>query len=295
MNKRKTGIFRRLAVLCLAWTAFGAFPGLAGLSAQDTRVETEILWDRGLLKIRVESLLPESELPLPAVKLSQQQAIRRALPAYLRTALQDLTIDSYLTFPEALNQSPDLLPVLDTLTAAAAVTADRLSLDLRHLIMEFQVSLFPYLTEPFLVPGYTPQPRELLSWEPSAAFTGIVIYAGESLPVHGERDSQGKIKMAPVTPCLFPKIFDQEMNLILSPDLMDQDNLALGGVALYTRKTDPADLIHRVGNYPFYTTALGLFGKNSTDLLLPSEDVRRLLSREENRELLRQGRIVIVY
>ena len=45
---------------------------------------------------------------------------------------------------------------------------------------------------------------------------------------------------------------------------------------------------------PLRTVARGVFGINATDLLLPKEAVDRLLVREANREMLSQGRVLIV-
>ena len=285
-------VIKKKVFLFLA--SFVLIPGLL-FTQNNTKMTGTVDWKKGMLNIRVESILPDSDQPLPVRKFNQQQAIQRDFPFYIRESLSNLLIDSNKSFSQVLNESPHLLLVLDKLASAAIIKTDSLSLDLRTLIMEFEVPLFPFIAEPFLAPGYTPRPPRFLSWQPSAGFTGLVIYARGDLPVHGERDSQGKTRMASVSPCLFPKIFDQDMNLVLSSDLMDQNVLALNGVAIYSHDTLPEDLAIRVGNYPFYTTALGLFGQNSTDILLPREDVRRLLSREENRELLRQGRIVIIY
>jgi hypothetical protein len=259
-----------------------------------TELRSEILWDSGLIRLHLESVLPLTDTPLPVVKYNQQQANRRALPGYLRTALGELTVDSFFTFPQLLNEKPELINILDELASQAILTGSQLSLDQKTLIMDFEVSLFPGLTTPFLSPGAL-SPGSLVSWEPSAEFTGIVIYAGDFLPVHGERDAQGRVRMAQVKPCLCPKIMDENLNLLFSPELMDPRSLAEGGAAGYTHSTETPDSNSRVGNYPFFTTALGLFGKNATDLILPQADVRRLLSRPENRELLRRGRVIIIY
>jgi hypothetical protein len=50
----------------------------------------------------------------------------------------------------------------------------------------------------------------------------------------------------------------------------------------------------RVGELPLLTKARGVFGRNATDLLLSAEVARQLLSRQHNRELLREGKILII-
>jgi hypothetical protein len=280
------GIFGLLGGLAWAQTAGGS---------GETTAASEILWDRGRIRLRLESLLPAGNAPPPVAKYNQQQANRRALPSYFRAALSELTIDSYTTFSEALNQRPELFAVLDELAASAELTANQLSLDQTRLIMDFEASLYPGLAAPFLTPRPYLPPAPPLPWEPSGTFTGLVIYAGNYLPVHGETDSRGLPRQERVRPCLFPKIFDQAMGLLLSPELMDWETLSREGAALYTRDPELGYLTGRVGDRPFYTSAVGLFGKYATDLILPQEDVRRFLARPENRELLRRGRIVVIY
>jgi hypothetical protein len=62
----------------------------------------------------------------------------------------------------------------------------------------------------------------------------------------------------------------------------------------YSETETHSDLLERIGAAPLRTVARGVFGINGTDLLLPGEAVDRLLVREANRELLSQGRVLIV-
>ena len=70
-----------------------------------------------------------------------------------------------------------------------------------------------------------------------------------------------------------------------------------GGVAAYEYSADEATLKaneERVGVLPLRTMARGVFGRNATDILLSADAARQLLSREQNRALLREGRILII-
>ena len=66
------------------------------------------------------------------------------------------------------------------------------------------------------------------------------------------------------------------------------------GVMQYTSDLDQEKHRSRVGSYPLYTMAVGLFGVNRTDLILTGETARKLLSREDTRKLLREGRILVI-
>ena len=133
-----------------------------------------------------------------------------------------------------------------------------------------------------------------MGYEPSAPFTGIVIYAAEPLPVYGERNTQGAPLEASLTPALLPRLFDEEMNLLLTASQMDPLQRETWGVMQYTSDLDQEKHRSRVGSYPLYTMAVGLFGVNRTDLILTGETARKLLSREDTRKLLREGRILVI-
>jgi hypothetical protein len=54
------------------------------------------------------------------------------------------------------------------------------------------------------------------------------------------------------------------------------------------------ELIKRVGENPLRIMARGIFGAVPTDPVIDREDALIILSSEQNRQLLREGRIVIV-
>jgi hypothetical protein len=129
--------------------------------------------------------------------------------------------------------------------------------------------------------------RAPLEWSPSRSYTGIVIYAEGELPVHGERLA------ARLRPCLFPRVFDEGMELLAGRTLVDPEALRSGGVLGYARALDgPAAA--RVGDSPLRITARAVFGSGRTDLVVSREDALRILSRPENRELVRLGRILVI-
>jgi hypothetical protein len=127
-----------------------------------------------------------------------------------------------------------------------------------------------------------------LGFVPSRNFTGLVIYAGGELPAHGKDIRQQ------VRPAVFPTLYDEDMNPVLSVEMCEPTYLRRWGMVAYAESEDDSLLLERIGAAPLRTVARGVFGINATDLLLPKEAVDRLLVREANRELLSQGRILIV-
>jgi len=87
------------------------------------------------------------------------------------------------------------------------------------------------------------------------------------------------------------------MDPVLSPQMCDPQALRRWGVAAYAYSSLEEALApfeDRVGPTPLRTRARGVFGRNATDLLLSTEAARQLLSRAHNRDLLRDGRILII-
>jgi hypothetical protein len=71
--------------------------------------------------------------------------------------------------------------------------------------------------------------------------------------------------------------------------------LARWGMAGYLLHPDEAAAVTRVGLFPLRVAARGVFGDTPTDIVIPTDGARQLLTLEENRDLLREGRIAIVY
>ena len=126
-----------------------------------------------------------------------------------------------------------------------------------------------------------------LGYSPSRAYTGILIYAGDELPVRGERVS-GKLR-----PCLFPRIYDEDMRIVLERGKVDPEVLAERGPVGYARATT-TKAEDRIGEDPLRIMAVAVFGTNRTDVILSREDADRIFALPENRELVRQGKVLVV-
>jgi len=129
---------------------------------------------------------------------------------------------------------------------------------------------------------------------PARAYTGIIIIASENQPVHGTKNS------ALLLPCLFPKIWDSDMKLIFERNMYNQGAGAMahyfplkgifaGGPSGLSREISAI-----VGDYPLKIFAKGVFGMKPTDPVIDPDDALLITSTEANRNLLREGRLVII-
>jgi hypothetical protein len=134
-----------------------------------------------------------------------------------------------------------------------------------------------------------PVPR-LLGFAPARSFTGLVILARAS--------SRATARPARANrPALLPRLYDEDLNPVLSAEMCDPQALRKWGVAAYAYSGEEAALQafqDRIGTTPLRTMARGVFGRNATDILLSTEVARQLLTRQHNRDLLREGKILIL-
>jgi hypothetical protein len=129
---------------------------------------------------------------------------------------------------------------------------------------------------------------------PAADYTGIIVIADIELPVHGRNTG------ALVQPCLFPKIWDTEMNLLYERNMTDPSGgrpvvryIRAERIFLPTPSGIDEDLAAVVGSNPLRVIARGVFGACPTDPIIDREDALTILSTENNRRLLREGRVAL--
>jgi hypothetical protein len=100
-------------------------------------------------------------------------------------------------------------------------------------------------------------------------------------------------------PCLFPKIWDSDMNLIYERSMLSarvpQIRYYNGDSILQNNPTGlSAEVRQVVGDRPLKIFARGVFGIKPTDLIIDREDALTIISSEDNRRLLSQGKVVII-
>jgi hypothetical protein len=119
----------------------------------------------------------------------------------------------------------------------------------------------------------------------SAAYTGLVLIATGTVPVRGRNTA------STVEACLFPKIWDSDMNLLYRGPVwyFSQESVLSerpGGLS--------PDLEARVGSNPLRIFATEAFGIQVTDLLLDNQDAAILRGNAINRQFLEEGRVAII-
>lgn len=131
-------------------------------------------------------------------------------------------------------------------------------------------------------------PEKPVETVPSRAFTGIIIDARGKLPV------QGEFLEDTVIPCFFPKIWDDQMNLVYERNMTDSEMAKQTGIAVYDYSDDESRYQNRIGKDPLRILAKKVYGQNRTDPLISHKDALKILTVPENLKLLRDGKVVIL-
>ncbi len=265
--------------------------GAAGaLAAADRPVASAARVDWPGARVVIDAVLAPDPVVANVSKARAQaeEEIRRQLPGILQAFLGKLLLDSTRTVGEALERGDAGDP--DTLHRfPGRFLATSLSPDLREVRLRCEIPLYGAdgLLTPFVTHSRPAPMRRVLSFVPSRAFTGLVI------------DARG-LAPRPLRPALAIRLYDPQMRLLLELPMCDPEAVRRWGMAAGTdRYTDDvagseAPFRERIGAQPLRTLARGVYGQNGTDLILPDDAARLLLCREENRVLLRQGRILLI-
>lgn len=261
----------------------------AQLGAQnDLTVVSSFDWQTGTLAMRLRSSVDLNASNAPARLFEAQRRMEREFPQLLFTGVLPLAIDSTRIVEDAITTNPRLAAQIAELSDRASPGVAVPSPALDAVEVEYRVPLFPDVVELFVTHRTPFRLERLIEWVPSRPFSGVVIYAADRLPLRGTGEQ------VLLRPALLPEIFDTEFRPVLRQDMVDPAAIARWGVVAYTEDTDPDLWRDRVGSDPMLVMARQVFGIEPTDVVISPEDANRLLSVPENRELLRQGRILIV-
>lgn len=235
-------------------------------------------------------LLVNEEVPnfSPLARGRLQRRIEAEMEERFLEAAAELQLNSTTRLRGWIEENPQRLPFLIDRLEEIRSEESSYSTEFKTLSLRYRIPLFPTLGEIFIRhrQGYTLPPT--LFHVPTAPYTGVVIYAQEELPVHGENREAGLV------PALFPRIWDDSMQLIFEAPMMDREKILAGGCVGYATSLEDPAIENRVGPSPLRIAARGLFGLTPTDPIIPRGDALALLNSPDGRELLAEGRIVFI-
>jgi hypothetical protein len=263
---------------------------------QETRfdVSFSIDWARGELNTLASFELAQAGIKLPTGRFMGEELLREAYPRLLKPNLLPLRVDSSSTVRDLVDRGELSLEELDVLSEETEKTPPSLSADLNKMSGRYKISLGKISSLLIRHRQAVEAERPLIPVQ-TADYTGIIIIADEEIPVHGRRT------MAFLEPCLFPKVWDTNMNLVYERNMFDPGK---GGLMIrYAARESifrptpsglDGELATLVGPNPLRVFARGVFGINPTDPVIDRDDAMKILSSENNRRLFREGRVALI-
>jgi hypothetical protein len=274
-----------VAVLCLALA-----PAPATHADGAESVQSRSAWAAGELVIEASRALDPGTASIVRAKSDAQAALESRVSPLLLAALAPVALDASHTVGELAADDPSFSESLLGLARAARPEAVFLSQDLARITVRW---IFPFFggrgLTGSLMPGREAAMRRPLGYTASRAFTGLVIHAQGALPAIGTATT------AVLRPAVFPRIWDENMDLVLEKGQVKAAALAAWGMVGYLDRLDEEAIRLRAGADPLRVAARGVFGRLPVDVVIPVEAARQLLTVAQNVEALRQGRICIVY
>jgi hypothetical protein len=279
----------------MLWGLFLCFIGALPAQGQ-TRIDIDgsIEWARMRINAAVRVDLPSAGIRLPTGRIHAEEIISDEYPYLMRPHLLSLPVDSGATLGDVLARGEFSLAGADTVSLTARKVPPALSTDLNVMSAGYTLNL-AILSRSLLRHSRPKEPMRVLAPPLVRSYTGIIIIASEVLPVHGRNTA------AKALPCIFPKIWDTRMNLIYERNMFDPETE--GVMARYVGPESvfyPApsgldeELAALVGPDPLRIIAQGVFGIRPTDPIIDYEDALLIVSSEDNRRLLREGKVAIV-
>ncbi|MDR0323549.1 MAG: polymerase [Treponema sp.] len=259
----------------------------------NTSISGTVEWDAMQIKAEVILDLASAGLRLPAGRIQGEMLLNEYYLHLIRQSILGLQVDSSSTVADLVNRGEFSLQETETLALEAASVPPALSQDMRSMFSSYTINLSG-VSSLLLRNVHTSRVGRTLNPVSTAQYTGIVIIASESLPVHGMRS------MALAVPCLFPKIWDNDMNLVYERSMLEtRDNPMVRysssrNIFLNNPSGLSAELQEIVGDRPLRIFANGVFGINPADLIIDRNDALLIISSEENRRLLSQGKVAII-
>ena len=253
---------------------------------QQSRVD----WKAGVLDLTVSGGLDPAIDALPRAKSEAESAMDQAFLGQLAKALAGVVADSSRTLGQLMSEDASFFSWVQELARESPKHEVYLSPDFSRANARYRIPLFgDHGLASSLLPAHDAPIHRGLGFVPTRDFSGLVIYAAEPLP------SVGPAREELPVPALFPRLFDEQMNVVLEKGMCRGDAIARWGMVGYADSIDENEILKRAGLHPLRVAARAVFGRNPADLVIPTEAARQLLARTENIDALKDGKILVIY
>jgi hypothetical protein len=279
--------------LKLGWGIFLLFCASVAFGQANIGISGSVEWDKLELNAVVSLDMASAGLKLPNGRMQSEAMIASEYIRLIRPGILNIQVDSSSNIADLVKRGEWDSSDIENIALQVRSVPPALSPDFSSLLASYTLDIDQIRAA--LIRHRRPAEMPMTLNPVSApAYTGIIIIAAETLPIHGTKSA------ALIQPCLFPKIWDSEMKLIFERNMSNPNAKAMARyfTAQEIFTTGPSglssEMISVVGDRPLRIFARGVFGINPTDPIINSEDALQIISREENRNLLREGRVAII-
>lgn len=238
----------------------------------------------------VSDIILETEkagIKMPSGKKAAVNKIETELPMLIKDSLLSLNVNSSQQLSDLVLDDTITLAQLTEIIDNGRKTPGYFKNGTLNLTTKHTMDL-PEISNLLIkhkFPYKNPKPIETI---PSRAYTGIIIDARGKLEVHGEFTKDE------IEPCFFPKIWDENMNLIYERNMGNPESEFKNGMIHYDWSDDESLYQDRIGLDPMRIKARQAYGEIRTDPVISREDALKILTVPENIALLQQGKVVIL-
>ncbi|WP_407400061.1 OmpA family protein [Treponema sp.] len=261
--------------------------GHASRENATTTSSSFVNWTKNSFISDVSLDVEKAGIPMPSGKSTSVKRIEMDLPILIKDPLLSLNVDDSKTLNDLVLDGTitleNITRIVDKSHKTPSVFAEggstlltKHDIDLRNISSSLVKHTKPYTQ---------PQPIDSIA---SRKYTGIVIDARGTKPVQGEFSSSR------VYPCLFPKIWNEDMDLVYEKNMVVPETAKKEGMVHYSSSDLIEDYNGRVGKDPLWISAKKVYGINRCDPVISKEDYLRIASVKENLDLLKNGKIVLL-
>lgn len=248
---------------------------------------SSINWITREFKTNLSLDTQKAKLQMPSGKKTASNQIKSKMPQLTQPALLSLYQDSNTNLSDMVIGELLSLDQVHHFITNGYKTPDVFSSDIKYLKTTNSTNIND-LGKLLVRHNFASNPEKPIDSVASRAYSGIIIDARGSYPVHGEYVE------SEIYPCLFPQIWDEQMNHVFEKNLVNPKTIKEKGLVAYHYSDDISEYEDRIGTDPLYIKAKQVFGRNRTDPVIKQKDALKILTVPENVKLIQEGKVVIL-
>ncbi len=289
--------WRTALVLLLSLWAIGVTPIMAQrqrnslekpLSLPDINLIIEARWDESSLNFTVRQPLFFDRRSQPAQAYYQTQQFKQLLPLMIEEALGFIRFNDRELASERFFKDPQAPQAVARIAESATLLSSQYDPSFQYVVANYRLDLARHIGAYFVLHDRARELSRNYNWVAGDDYSGILISATEELPIRGS-NRRGEAVAA-----LSPRIYDDQLQPVAGFQNVAPEIIRHQGMVGYASASDVTYITERVGKNPLRIIAKELSGIALTDIIIDNQDAVRILSRRHNRQLVAQGKIVIV-